>query len=90
MSSENLFDRIKSMDKKEQRDLLEKLTGALSPDQQKQIRSLMQDKKQMEKLKNNATSEDIDTLIDGLKNTEDPRDFLQNPRIINRINEIFR
>jgi hypothetical protein len=78
------------MDKKEQRDLLEKLTGALSPDQQKQIRSLMQDKKQMEKLKNNATSEDIDTLIDGLKNTEDPRDFLQNPRIINRINEIFR
>lgn len=90
MSSENLFDRIKSMDKKEQRELLEKLTGALSPDQQKQIRSLMQDKKQMEKLKNNTTAEDVDTLIDGLKNAEDPRDFLQDPRIINRINEIFR
>ena len=50
MSQGNLFDQIKNMDKKEQRALLEKLTGALSPDQQKQIRAFMQDKSQMEKL----------------------------------------
>lgn len=91
MSSGNLFDQIKNMDKKEQRALLEKLTGALSPDQQKQIRGLMQDKKQMEKLQNNATAEDLQTLIEGLTgNKEDPRDFLQSPQVLNRLKEILR
>ncbi len=90
MSSGNLFDQIKSMDKKEQRALLEKLTGALSPDQQKQIRALMQDKKQMEKLQNNATPEDLQTLINGLTGTEDPKDFLQSPQVQNRLREILR
>ncbi len=90
MSQGNLFDQIKSMDKKEQRALLEKLTGALTPDQQKQIRSFMQDKKQMEKLQNNATPEDLQTLIDGLTGTENPRDFLQSPQVLNRLREILR
>ncbi len=90
MSSGNLFDQIKSMDKKEQRALLEKLTGALSPDQQKQIRALMQDKKQMEKLQNNATPEDLQTLINGLTGKEDPQDFLQSPQVQNRLKEILR
>ena len=75
---------------KEQRALLEKLTGALSPDQQKQIRSLMQDKKQMEKLQNNATPEDLQSLINGLTGTEDPRDFLQSPQVLNRLKELLR
>ncbi len=90
MSQGNLFDQIKNMDKKEQRALLEKLTGALSPDQQKQIRSLMQDKKQMEKLQNNATPEDLQSLINGLTGTEDPRDFLQSPQVLNRLKELLR
>lgn len=90
MSQGNLFDQIKSMDKKEQRALLEKLTGALTPDQQKQIRSFMQDKKQMEKLQNNATPEDLQTLINGLTGTENPRDFLQSPQVLNRLREILR
>ncbi len=90
MSQGNLFDQIKSMDKKEQRALLEKLTGALTPDQQKQIRSFVQDKKQMEKLQNNATPEDLQTLIDGLTGTENPRDFLQSPQVLNRLREILR
>lgn len=90
MSQGNLFDQIKNMDKKEQRALLEKLTGALSPDQQKQIRSLMQDKKQMEKIQNNATPEDLQTLINGLTGTEDPRDFLQSPQVLNRLKELLR
>jgi hypothetical protein len=90
MSQGNLFDQIKSMDKKEQRALLEKLTGALTPDQQKQIRSFMQDKKQMEKLQNNATPEDLQTLINGLTGTENPRAFLQSPQVLNRLREILR
>lgn len=90
MSQGNLFDQIKSMDKKEQRALLEKLTGALTPDQQKQIRSFMQDKKQMEKLQNNATPADLQSLIDGLTATENPRDFLQSPQVLNRLREILR
>ena len=90
MSQGNLFNQIKSMDKKEQRALLEKLTGALTPDQQKQIRSFMQDKKQMEKLQNNATPEDLQTLINGLTGTENPRDFLQSPQVLNRLREILR
>ena len=66
------------------------MTGALSPDQQKQIRALMQDKKQMEKLQNNATPEDLQSLIDGLTGKEDPRDFLQSPQVQNRLKELLR
>lgn len=90
MSQGNLFDQIKNMDKKEQRALLEKLTGALSPEQQKQVRSFMQDKSQMEKLQNNTRPEDLQTLINGLNSAGDPQDFLQSPQVQKRLREILR
>ena len=77
------------MDKKERRALLEKLSAALTPEQQKQVRSIVQDKKQMEKVQNNLRAEDISNLIDGLKGEEDPRDFLNSPQIQARLREIL-
>ena len=90
MSQNNLFDQIKNMDKKERKALLDKLTAALSPEQQKQIRSIMQDKKQMEKVQNNLRPEDLQTLVNGLNGTEDPRDFLNSPQVQSRLKEILR
>ncbi|MBQ3084432.1 MAG: hypothetical protein IJC46_03145 [Clostridia bacterium] len=87
--SNDIFSEIKSMDKKERRALLEKLSAALTPEQQKQVRSIVQDKKQMEKVQNNLRAEDISNLIDGLKGEEDPRDFLNSPQIQARLREIL-
>ena len=53
MSQNDFIDQIKSMDKIDRRALLEKLTNALTPEQQNQVRAIMQDKKQMEKVQNN-------------------------------------
>lgn len=89
MSQNDVFDQIKNMDKKERRALLDKLTAALTPEQQKQVRSVMQDKKQMEKLQSNVRSEDLETLVNGL-NGEDPRDFLNSPQVQDRLREILR
>ncbi|MBQ6824062.1 MAG: hypothetical protein IJP27_05380 [Clostridia bacterium] len=88
MSQENLFDQIKNMDKKERRALLDKVTAALTPEQQKQVMSVVQDKKQMEKLQSNATADDLKTLIDGL-NGGDAKDFLNSPQVKNRLKEIL-
>lgn len=88
MSQENLFDQIKNMDKKERRALLDKVTTALTPEQQKQVMSVVQDKKQMEKLQSNATADDLKTLIDGL-NGGDAKDFLNSPQVKNRLKEIL-
>ena len=87
--SDDIFSQIKSMDKKERRALLEKLTSALTPEQQKQVRAVVQDKKQMEKVQNNLRADDISNLIDGLKSEEDPRDFLNSPQIQARLREIL-
>ena len=87
--SNDIFSEIKSMDKKERRALLEKLSAALTPEQQKQVRSIVQDKKQMEKVQNNLRAEDISNLIDGLKSEDDPRDFLNSPQIQARLREIL-
>jgi hypothetical protein len=87
--SNDIFSEIKSMDKKERRALLEKLSAALTPEQQKQVRSIVQDKKQMEKVQNNLRAEDISNLIDGLKGEDDPRDFLNSPQIQARLREIL-
>ena len=87
--SNDIFSEIKSMDKKERRALLEKLSAALTPEQQKQVRSIVQDKKQMEKVQNNLRAEDITNLIDGLKGEDDPRDFLNSPQIQARLREIL-
>lgn len=90
MNQNDLFDQIKNMDKKDRRALLDKLTAALTPEQQKQVRSVMQDKKQMEKLQNNVRPDDLQTLIDGLNGQEDPKDFLNSPRVQDRLREILR
>ncbi len=87
--SDDIFSQIKSMDKKERRALLEKLSSALTPEQQKQVRAVVSDKKQMEKVQNNLRAEDISNLIDGLKGDEDPRDFLNSPQIQARLREIL-
>lgn len=88
MSQENLFDVIKNMDKKERRALLDKVTAALSPEQQKQVKAVVQDKKQMDKIRSNATSADLETLIQGL-NGVDAKDFLNSPQVADRLKEIL-
>ena len=88
MSQENLFDVIQNMDKKERRALLDKVTAALSPEQQKQVKTVMQDKKQMDKIKSNATSADLESLIRGL-NGGNAKDFLNSPQVADRLKEIL-
>ncbi len=90
MSQNDFLDQIKSMDKKERRALLEKLTAALTPEQQKQVRSILQDKEQMEKIQNNLREDDFHTLVDGLSDKEDARDFLNSPQVQNRLRELLR
>lgn len=90
MSQNDFLDQIKSMDKKDRRALLEKLTAALTPEQQKQVKSIMQDKGQMEKIQNNLREDDFHTLIDGLAGKEDARDFLNSPQVQSRLRELLR
>ncbi len=86
----DFMDQIKSMDKKERRALLEKLSAALTPEQQAQVKAVMQDKTQMEKLQKNATAADFNELMEGLNKTEDPADFLQSPRVTQRLRELLQ
>lgn len=90
MSQNDFLDRIKSMDKKERRDLLEKLTSALTPEQQKQVQSIMGDKKQMENIKKNLNGDDFNTLVEGLAGTENAQDFLNSPQVKKRIGELLQ
>lgn len=90
MSQNDFLDQIKKMDKKERRDMLEKLTAALTPEQQKQVQSIMGDKKQMEKIKNNLNGDDFNTLVDGLAGKEDAQDFLNSPQVQNRLKELLQ
>ncbi len=86
----DFMDQIKSMDKKERRALLEKLSAALTPEQQAQVKAVMQDKNQMEKLQKNATAADFTELMEGLNKAEDPADFLQSPRVTQRLRELLQ
>ncbi len=90
MPQNDFMDQLKKMDKRERRDLLEKLTSALSPEQQEQVSSIMKDKKQMEKLQNNLNGNDLQTLINGLSGKEDARDFLNSPQVTERLREILK
>lgn len=90
MSQNDFLDQMKKMDKKERRDLLEKLTAALTPEQQKQVQSIMGDKKQMEKIKNNLKGDDFNTLVEGLAGKEDAQDFLNSPQVQNRLKELLQ
>ena len=90
MSQNDFLDQMKKMDKKERRDLLEKLTAALTPEQQKQVQSMMGDKKQMEKIKNNLKGDDFSTLVEGLAGKEDAQDFLNSPQVQNRLKELLQ
>ena len=90
MSQNDFLDQMKKMDKKERRDLLEKLTAALTPEQQKQVQSIMGDKKQMEKIKNNLKGDDFSTWVEGLAGKEDAQDFLNGPQVQNRLKELLQ
>lgn len=90
MSQNDFLDQIKKMDKKERRDLLEKLTSALTPDQQKQVQAIMGDKKQMEKIKNNLNGDDFNTLVSGLAGKEDAQDFLNSPQVQHRLKDLLK
>ncbi len=90
MSQNDFLDQIKKMDKKERRDMLEKLTAALTPEQQKQVQAIMGDKKQMEKIKNNLKGDDFNTLVEGLAGKEDAQDFLNSPQVQNRLKELLQ
>ena len=90
MSQNDFLDQIKKMDKKERREMLEKLTAALTPDQQKQVQSIMGDKKQMEKIKNNLNGNDFSTLVEGLSGKEDTQDFLNSPQVQSRLKELLQ
>ncbi len=89
MSGPNFMDEIKKMDKKEKRALLEKITNALSPEQQQQVKSILQNKEQMETIQKNLRSEDLHTLVDGLADREDARDFLNSPQVQKRMKELL-
>ncbi len=89
MSGSNFMDEIKKMDKKEKRALLEKITNALTPEQQQQVKGILQNKEQVEALQKNLKSEDLQTLVDGLSGGEDPRDFLNSPRVQKRMKELL-
>lgn len=88
--SNDFFSQIKSMDKKERRALLEKLTNALTPEQQEQVQAIVKDKKQLEKVKNSLNGEDFNTLVEGLAGKEDAKDFLQSPQVKSRIEELLK
>ncbi len=88
--SNDFFDQIKRMDKKERRALLEKLTNSLTPEQQQQVQSIVKDKKQMEKVQNSLNGDDFNALIEGLSGKEDARDFLNSPQVQKRIGEILK
>ena len=90
MSQNDFLDQIKKMDKKERREMLEKLTAALTPEQQKQVQSIMGDKKQMEKIKNNLNGNDFSTLVDGLAGKENAQDFLNSPQVQSRLKELLQ
>ena len=86
----DFMDQLKGMDKKERRALLEKLSAALTPQQQEQVRAVMQDKKQMEKITQNLRSDDLTTLIEGVKSAETTADFLQSPQVTERLKELLQ
>lgn len=90
MSQNDIFSEIKSMDKRERRALLEKLTAALTPEQQQQVKAVMQDKTQMERIQSNLQQEDISTLIEGLKGEGDAADFLNSPQVRARLRELLK
>ena len=90
MSQNDFLSQIKKMDKNERRDLLDKLTSALTPDQQKQVEAIMGDKKQMEKIKKNLNGEDFKTLVDGLAGKENAQDFLNSPQVRERLKQLLR
>ena len=89
MSKNDFFEQIKAMDKKDRRALLDKLTAALTPEQQEQVQQIVRDKKQLEKVKNSLNGEDFNTLVEGLAGKEDAKDFLQSPQVRNRIDQIL-
>jgi hypothetical protein len=90
MSINNFFEQIKGMEKKDRRTLLDKLTAALTPEQQDQVRQIVQDKKQLEKVKNSLTGDDFNTLVEGLSGKEDAKDFLQSPQVQSRIDQLLK
>ena len=90
MGANEFFDQIKNMDKKERRALLDKLTSALTPEQQKQVETIARDKKQMEKVQKNLNGADFNALLEGLTGKEDAKDFLNSPQVQKRIQEILK
>ncbi|MBQ7936467.1 MAG: hypothetical protein IJ407_01700 [Clostridia bacterium] len=86
----DFMEQLKNMDKKERRALLEKVSAALTPEQQEQVKAVMQDKAQMEKLQKNVKAEDLNELINGINSTENPADFLQSPRVTERLRELLQ
>ena len=86
----DFMDQLKGMDKKERRALLEKLSAALTPQQQEQVRAVMQDKQQMEKITQNLRGDDLTTLIEGVKSAENTADFLKSPQVTERLKELLQ
>ncbi len=90
MSQSDLFAQFKNMDQGEREALLNKVMGALSPEQMEMVKNIVSDKKSMEKVQKNLKTEDLTDLINGLSGKEDPRDFLQSPRVQKRMKDLLR
>lgn len=90
MNQSDIFAQFKNMDKGERDALLNKVMGALSPEQMEMVKSVIGDKKSMEKVQKNLKSEDLTDLIQGLSGKEDPKDFLQSPRVQKRMKDLLR
>ncbi len=86
----DFMEQIKNMDKKERRALLEKISAALTPEQQAQVQAVIKDKKQMEKLQQNVNANDFTELVNGINQAENPADFLQSPRVTERLRELLK
>ena len=90
MSQNDLFAQFKNMDPKERDALLQKVMGALSPDQRAMVKNITENPQSMEKVKKNLKSEDLSALLGSLTSGGDPQDFLQSPQIQKKMKDLLR
>ncbi len=89
MAQNDLMNQLKNMDKKDRKALLDRLTEALTPEQQSQLKGILQDKRQMDKVQNNLKPNDLQSLLNGLLGAEKPQDFLNSPQVQSRIKDLL-
>lgn len=90
MNTNDIFSQFKNMDPKEREALLNKVMGALSPEQMEMVKNVVGDPKSMEKVQKNLKKEDLTELVNGLNSKENAQDFLRSPRIQKKMKDLLR